>query len=83
MTIYDLSQFFGIIVTCGGVFYKTCLQPLNNAIEKLNRILDAHARTLTDIQIEMTEVDQRARSAHHRIDEIVDELRGHEHGRRG
>lgn len=74
MTIYDVSQIVSIAVTCGGVFYTACLRPLNRAIEKLNIMLEAHARTLTDIQIKVESIDQRARSAHHRIDELVDEL---------
>ena len=62
----------------GGMFSFFILRPLNNAIVEL-RLTMKEIRTeirvseerRQNLEIKLTEVDQRARSAHHRIDELV------------
>lgn len=62
----------------GGMFSFFILRPLNNAIVEL-RLTMKEIRTeirvseerRQKLEIKLTEVDQRARSAHHRIDELV------------
>ena len=74
MTWQDIAQITAIAGACGAVFRYWCLDPLNASIVKLSTILDRHERMLTDVQVKFAEVDQRARSAHHRIDELLDEM---------
>ena len=62
----------------GGMFSFFILRPLNNAIVEL-RLTMKEIRTeirvseerRQNLEIKLTEVDQRSRSAHHRIDELV------------
>lgn len=63
---------------CGGVFSYFVLRPLNNAIVELRvavRELRSELRTGEErrhnLEMKIVEVDQRARSAHNRLDEIV------------
>jgi hypothetical protein len=72
----------------GGVFSYFILRPLNNAIVELrvavkelrSDLLTAEERRHA-MEIKVTEVDQRARAAHHRIDSLekrVETNVGHE-----
>ena len=61
---------------CGGFSYVV-LRPLNRAIEALNKAVgELRMELLTaenrrhELEKSVVEVDQRARSAHHRIDEL-------------
>lgn len=62
----------------GGVFSWAVLRPLNNAIENLNKaVSELRMELLTaedrrhQMELHLVEVDQRARSAHHRVDDLA------------
>ena len=71
-----------ILGFAGGVFSYVILRPLNKAIENLNKavgelrmeLLTAEGRR-HDLEIKVAEIEQRARSAHHRIDDITRAMR--------
>lgn len=72
------SFLFGI---AGFVFKIWIISPLSTAIENLQKTVDALLNTIkeeqtkaTNMQIEIAKVDQRARSAHNRIDEVSERL---------
>jgi F0F1-type ATP synthase membrane subunit b/b' len=63
---------------CGGVFSYFILRPLNNAIVELRvavRELRSDLRTAEErrqqLEIKVAEIDQRAKAAHNRLDEII------------
>lgn len=62
----------------GGVFSYFILRPLNNAIVELRvavRELRSDLRTAEErrqqLEIKVAEIDQRAKAAHNRLDEII------------
>ena len=66
-----------------GVFSYVILKPLNKAIGDLNKAInDLRMDLLTaedrrhELEIKVAEIDQRARSAHHRIDRLEDSIGG-------
>lgn len=70
-----LAVIFGFF---GAVFSFAVLRPLNNAIVKLEAMIEElradirrNEKERHNIEIKLAEVDQRARSAHHRLDELV------------
>lgn len=77
-SITIFSFLFGIV---GFVFKIWIINPLSTAIENLQKTVDALLNTIkeeqtkaTNMQIEIAKVDQRARSAHNRIDEVGERL---------
>ena len=63
----------------GAIFSYAILRPLNDAIVKLQSLVQELREDLRrgedrrhELEIKVAEVDQRARSAHHRIDDIVE-----------
>jgi F0F1-type ATP synthase membrane subunit b/b' len=63
---------------CGGVFSFFILRPLNNAIVELRvavKELRSDLRTAEErrqqLEVKVAEIDQRAKAAHNRLDEIV------------
>lgn len=78
MTWQEVLQIIGVAIACGAAFKQWCLDPLNASIIRLSTILDQHERMLADVQVKFAEVDARARSAHHRIDELAAEVHGRE-----
>jgi F0F1-type ATP synthase membrane subunit b/b' len=63
---------------CGGVFSYFILRPLNNAIVELRvavKELRSDLRTAEErrqqLEIKVAEIDQRAKAAHNRLDEII------------
>lgn len=84
----DINSVASTTVVLGfawGVFAYVVLKPLNLAIDNLNKavgelrmeILTAERRR-HDLEIKVAEIDQRAKSAHHRIDRL--EGRAHDEG---
>lgn len=77
-SITIFSFLFGIV---GFVFKIWIINPLSTAIENLQKTVDALAKTInreqertTDLKIKFAEIDQRAKSAHTRIDEVGERL---------
>lgn len=72
----------------GGVFSFVILKPLNSTMTELRVAIQELRKDLKDceerrhmMEIKLAEIDQRARVAHSRIDELVKFCqRNHEHG---
>jgi F0F1-type ATP synthase membrane subunit b/b' len=84
-TAASLSVIFGFIA---GVFSYVILKPLNKAIANLDTAINELRMDLLtaedrrhELEVKVAEIDQRARSAHHRIDRlegrVCDEKLGH------
>lgn len=63
---------------CGGVFSYFILRPLNNAIVELRAAVKELRSELRlgeerrhNLELKIAEIDQRAKAAHNRLDEIV------------
>lgn len=87
MDINSLASTTVVLGFAGGVFSYVVLRPLNTAIDSLNKaVSDLRMELMTaerrrhDLELKIAEVDQRARSAHHRIDRLegVKDNVGHE-----
>lgn len=74
MTWQEVAQILAVAIACGGVFRRWCLDPLNESIMKLNTMVEEQTKLIGEAQIKLAEVDQRARSAHHRLDDLVQEV---------
>ena len=74
MSLDTIVQILTVAATCGAAFHWVCLRPLNESIIKLNTMVDKQTRLIGEAQIKLAEVDQRARSAHHRLDDLVQEV---------
>jgi hypothetical protein len=74
-TAASLSVIFGFIA---GVFSYVILKPLNKAIANLDTAINELRMDLLtaedrrhEMELKLVEVDQRARIAHHRIDDLA------------
>ena len=63
----------------GGAFSYVVLRPLNRSIEDLRDLINEMKADLRqsrvdqyEMGVKLAEVEQRARSAHHRLDELTD-----------
>ena len=73
----DIAPLTGLMVVVWGVFQYVILKPLNMAIESLREaikelrceIRDAEERR-HEMEVKLTEVDARSKSAQHRIDNL-------------
>ena len=74
MAWQEVAQILAVTIACGGVFRRWCLDPLNESIIKLNTMVEEQTKLIGEAQIKLAEVDQRARSAHHRLDDLVQEV---------
>ena len=50
----------------------------NYRLEQLEKKFDKHAETQDDIKIRLVKVEESSKSAHHRIDDIAEQLNIHE-----
>lgn len=71
-------QVAAIAAVLGGAFSYSILRPLNNAITELRAMIGELREDLrqseerrTQLEIKMAEIDQRAKSAHKRLDNLV------------
>jgi hypothetical protein len=78
MNLEILSQIIAVASAIGAVFHFAVLRPLDNSINRIEKMLekfekwaDREEQARHEIDIKLAEVDQRARSAHARIDEIT------------
>lgn len=79
MTLNDAAMIVSITATCGGIFYKVCLSPLERSIGKLSRLIDEQSDIISNDRVKIAKVESSCSSAHHRIDRldrIVDEWKG-------
>lgn len=77
MDINSLASTTVVLGFAGGVFSFVILRPLNLAIDNLNKVVNELRQELMtaenrwhELEIKVAEIDQRARSAHHRIDRL-------------
>ena len=76
--IHTAASVTVVIGFMAGVFSYSVLKPLNKAIDNLDRaIAELRMDLLTaedrrhQMELHLVEVDQRARSAHHRVDDLA------------
>lgn len=82
MNVEVLAQIVAIAGGIGTVFHFAVLRPLNEAIVRLDCTLqrmDSQLRQMEDahhlLDVKVAEVDQRAKSAHARLDELMKMIR--------
>jgi prefoldin subunit 5 len=75
--IKDIASLTGVLVVIWGVFRYAIINPLNVAIESLSEAVKELRKEIKageerrhELEVKLTEIDQRARSAHHRIDDL-------------
>ena len=73
-----MGQIVAVASAFGAVFHFAVLRPLDNSINRIEKMLDKMDERFEreeaarhDVEIKVAEIDQRARSAHARIDEIT------------
>ena len=77
MEIKDIASLTGVLVVIWGVFRYAIINPLNVAIESLSEAVKELRKEIKageerrhELEVKLAEIDQRARSAHHRIDDL-------------
>ena len=72
------AQIVAVASALGAAFHFAVLRPLDNTISRIEKMLDKFEERATmeekarhEVEIRLAEVDQRARSAHARLDEIT------------
>lgn len=79
MNVEILAHMVAVASGLGAVFHFAVLRPLDITIKRIEKMLDRmderfieqdHARQ--NLEIKLAEVDQRAKAAHNRLDEIYD-----------
>lgn len=85
MDVNSLASTTVVLGFAGGVFSYVVLKPLNLAIDNLNKaVRELRTELLTaerrrhDLELKVAEIDQRAQSAHHRIDKLEGRDNGHQ-----
>ena len=79
MGLEELEHIAVVLGLLGGLFHFAVLRPLYNAItrfekaiEELREDIRRNEEKWNVISVKLAELDQRARSAHHRIDDLMD-----------
>jgi len=78
MNLEMFGQILGVAGTFAAAFHFAVLRPLDNSISRIEKMLDKFEERADreeaarhEIDVKLAEVDQRARSAHARLDEIT------------
>ena len=78
MNLEMFGQILGVAGTFAAAFHFAVLRPLDNSISRIEKMLDKfeewanrEEQARHEMEIKLAECDQRARSAHARIDEIT------------
>lgn len=71
MSLAEVLQILTIATIIGGAFSYLVLNPLHASIVELKTILDRIDSRVAAHSVSLAELDQRARSAHHRIDDLA------------
>lgn len=78
MNMEMLVQIIAVASAFAAAFHFSVLRPLDNSISRIEKMLDKFEERADreeaarhEIDIKLAEVDQRARSAHARLDEIT------------
>lgn len=75
------AQIVAVASALGAAFHFAVLRPLDNTISRIEKMLDKFEERANreeqarhEMEIKLAEVDQRARSAHARLDELTSVL---------
>lgn len=78
MNMEMLAQVIAVASAFAAAFHFSVLRPLDNSISRIEKMLDKfedranrEEQARHEVEIRLAEVDQRARSAHARLDEIT------------
>ena len=78
MNMEMLAQIIAVASAFSAAFHFSVLRPLDNSISRIEKMLDKfedranrEEQARHEVEIRLAEVDQRARSAHARLDEIT------------
>ena len=78
MNMEMLAQIIAVASAFAAAFHFSVLRPLDNTISRIEKMLDKFAERADreeqarhEMAVKLAEVDQRARSAHARLDEIT------------
>lgn len=81
MNMEMLAQIIAVASAFAAAFHFSVLRPLDNTISRIEKMLDKFAERADreeqarhEMAIKLAEVDQRARSAHARLDELTSVL---------
>lgn len=81
MNMEMLGQIVGVASVLAAAFHFAVLRPLDNTISRIEKMLDKFEERADKeeaarhkIEVQIAEIDQRARSAHARIDELTNIL---------
>jgi hypothetical protein len=81
MNMEILAQIVAVASAISAAFHYIVLRPLDNTISRIEKMLDKFEERADreegrrrEIEIKLAEVDQRARSAHARLDELTSVL---------
>jgi esterase/lipase len=78
MNMEVLAQIVAVASAISAAFHYIVLRPLDNTISRIEKMLDKFEERADreeaarhEVEVKLAEVDQRARSAHARLDEIT------------
>jgi hypothetical protein len=78
MNMETLSQVIAVASAFAAIFHFAVLRPLDNTINRIEKMLDKFEERADreeaarhEVEVKLAEVDQRARAAHARLDEIT------------
>ena len=78
MNMEMLAQVIAVASAFAAAFHFSVLRPLDNSISRIEKMLDKfedranrEEQARHEVEIRLAEVDQRARSAHARLDELT------------
>lgn len=78
MNMELLAQVVSVSSAFAAIFHFAVLRPLDNTISRIEKMLDKFEERADreeaarhEVEVKLAEVDQRARSAHARLDEIT------------
>lgn len=81
MNMEILAQIVAVASFIAAAFHFSVLRPLDNTISRIEKMLDKFEERVNreegrrrEMEIKLAEVDQRARSAHARLDELTSVL---------
>ena len=81
MNMEMFVQIIAVASAFAAAFHFSVLRPLDNSISRIEKMLDKFEERATmeekarhEVEIKLAEVDQRARSAHARLDELTSVL---------
>ena len=53
MTLNDAAMIVSIAAACGGAFYKACLAPLRESINRLAKLIDEQSKMISSDRVKI------------------------------